>query len=300
MVVRNEEAHIGACLADIHGLFDQISITDNIPTDGTRALLADRFGIIAHQANYTGPFHKHEESLRNQTFEELDTDWILTLDADERVDREILIRFMESPDQGPEAGWFSRWMTYRGTETIEDYKLSLFCRGIAIMGRCHPNLQPEFRRQGLTAGWMEGMTIHHFPSHDRHADKMRARIEGLRRLADDHPDWHRYRWFLGYTLFQTGALDEALKTLLTVTEVESGLFPVECLNSAMVAAQLLAARGDQKATLRVLEQGWRFHNRQHEEFEVRVNWRMLGWFEQALAACDDGHLNEIKAYAFTY
>ena len=58
------------------------------------------------------------------------------------------------------------------------------------------------------------------------------------------PQWFRYHWFLGYTLYQQNLVGQAMPWLQAAAAAESARFPVECLNSAMLLAGLLAAQGD--------------------------------------------------------
>src|SRR3972149_4293065 len=80
LAVRNEEKNIGECLASVKEIADEIIIFDEESEDKTREI-AESFGakvtVVKHSAN----FHITKE----KAIEKATGDWILQLDADERV-----------------------------------------------------------------------------------------------------------------------------------------------------------------------------------------------------------------------
>lgn len=80
LAVRNEEKNIGECLASVKEIADEIIVFDEESQDKTREI-AESFGakvtVVKHSAN----FHITKE----KAIEAATGDWILQLDADERV-----------------------------------------------------------------------------------------------------------------------------------------------------------------------------------------------------------------------
>ncbi len=81
MIVKNGEATLSRCLASTHGLFDTMVIGDTGSTDETVAI-ARGFGARVLEIRWQSDF----ALARNAVLAALDTDWVLTLDADEELD----------------------------------------------------------------------------------------------------------------------------------------------------------------------------------------------------------------------
>lgn len=80
MIVKNEEELLPDCLASIRDWVDEIIVVDTGSTDKTVAI-AESFGAkVFHQA-WEGNFSKH----RNYSLAQATSDWILIIDADERM-----------------------------------------------------------------------------------------------------------------------------------------------------------------------------------------------------------------------
>lgn len=80
MIVRNEERHLAACLQSIRPLVDEIIIVDTGSTDGS-IRIARRFGARVFHMKWPGNF----AAARNRSLAHATGDWILFIDADERL-----------------------------------------------------------------------------------------------------------------------------------------------------------------------------------------------------------------------
>lgn len=81
MIVKNEETFLEGCLESVQGTVDEIVVVDTGSTDRT-VEIAERFGAKIFHAEWTGDF----ATARNASLEHATGDWILVLDADERLD----------------------------------------------------------------------------------------------------------------------------------------------------------------------------------------------------------------------
>ncbi|HEY9855430.1 MAG TPA: tetratricopeptide repeat protein [Stenomitos sp.] len=81
MIVKNEERYLEGCLLSARGVVDEIVVVDTGSTDGTLAI-AERFGARVVHFPWTGDFAE----ARNVSLEHATSDWILVLDADERLE----------------------------------------------------------------------------------------------------------------------------------------------------------------------------------------------------------------------
>lgn len=300
MVVRDEERNIEACLAPIVDLVDRVAVADTGSTDRTVGILRDRFGIEALVQPLDAEACDSIEAGRNRAISSLDTDWILCLDADERVEWPALADIRARLGTARTDGFFCRWDTYGLGEPIEDYKLALFRAGYRSLGLVHGNVQADMRRRGRQAEWQDRLTIRHYPDAAGDADKHRLRRQQLACALRREPDWYRHHWFMGYSLFREGRLDEAEGYLRLCADARSGAFPVECLNSHVVLAEIRARAGDGEGAQTRLDSALRFRAEQADDFEVRVNFRLGAWLRKAMDCCARGALDGIRAYRFAY
>jgi len=96
MIVRDEAARLQACLDSVRGFVDEMVVVDTGSRDDTAAI-ASRCGATVHQLSWPGDF----APARNSALELVSGDWVLVLDADERLRPEAwepLNLLMEQPD----------------------------------------------------------------------------------------------------------------------------------------------------------------------------------------------------------
>ncbi|MFM7653071.1 MAG: glycosyltransferase, partial [Vulcanococcus sp.] len=96
MIVRDEAERIEACLRSVQGFVDEMVVVDTGSADDTAAI-AERLGATVHRIEWPGDF----APARNQALQWVSGDWVLVLDADERLRpevREPLRRLMAKPD----------------------------------------------------------------------------------------------------------------------------------------------------------------------------------------------------------
>lgn len=94
MIVRNEERHLEACLQSARDVVDEIIVVDTGSTDQTVAI-AERYGATLLHHAWTGDF----SAARNVSLRAATCDWILVLDADERLteaSKPELLRLLET------------------------------------------------------------------------------------------------------------------------------------------------------------------------------------------------------------
>ncbi|MEI6616395.1 MAG: glycosyltransferase [Cyanobium sp. ELA507] len=96
MLARNEAGQIEAALASVADFVDEMVVLDTGSTDDTVAI-AERCGAVVHSIAWPGDF----APARNRALELVRGDWVLVLDADERLRpeaRQPLLELMQQPD----------------------------------------------------------------------------------------------------------------------------------------------------------------------------------------------------------
>lgn len=96
MIMRDEAARLESCLASVADFVDEMVLIDTGSHDDSVAI-ARRLGATVHELAWPGDF----APARNQALERVRGDWVLVLDADERLRpeaREPLRRLMAEPE----------------------------------------------------------------------------------------------------------------------------------------------------------------------------------------------------------
>ncbi|MFH0864205.1 MAG: glycosyltransferase family 2 protein [Candidatus Gottesmanbacteria bacterium] len=102
----NEERNIIDCLVSVHGLADEIILVDNTSTDKTVEIAKEFQAKI-----YSQPNKPMLNINKNYGFSKATGDWILNLDADERITpqlREEILTILHSPSSDINGYWIPR------------------------------------------------------------------------------------------------------------------------------------------------------------------------------------------------
>jgi glycosyltransferase involved in cell wall biosynthesis len=299
MIVKDEANRIAGCLDPVVGLVDEMVIVDTGSSDGTPEFVERRYGVKVLRGALEESRCFCKSDLRNAGYERTGADWILSLDADERVDPTALERWRRMEHPSGLSGYFGAWVNRpEGEPDYEDYKLFFFRRGFRKRGLVHENVQTDVREKGGSAVWMDGLVVQHYPEAAKQPAKNDLYRWRLQCALRHEPEWRRYDWFLGYMSWQEGRVAEALAHLGAAARSRSKLFPVECLNAAMVLAEIQARRGEREALAATLASAQSFLPEVAEDFEVKINFRLEPWLRAAAAACERGELDAIRAYRF--
>ena len=296
IVIRDEELTIRECLAPIRDVFDDFVVLDTGSSDNTIDIVEREFGIkplrrkikdfpsLGEARNFAASFARHS--------------WILKLDADERLSHNDaqLLRDLSSPRDCD--GFFLAWDTFLGEKVINDYKLPLARKTCRELGLFHENLQQGIRRHSGRAEWLSEVRLLHYPDPERTRSKAVKYREDVLRAQRLEPYWYRHHWFLGYMDFLAGRYDSARGWLAQACAVKPRDFPVECLNSHMVLAEIAARNGDGEAARKAILSAQEFYRTVQNDFEVKVNFRLEGWLEKALVDAESENLDAIRAYPF--
>jgi tetratricopeptide (TPR) repeat protein len=183
MIVKNGAETLGRCLVSAQGLFDSMVIGDTGSTDGT-AEIARSYGARVLEIPWQNDF----ALARNAVLAALDTDWVLTLDADEELDEAgpawirnaiasdlqdaYLVQVINylSPDKPPPLDQVLLPKHFRGHPQAPDalaYFPSACCRlfrrmpGLRYTGCVHEMVDYQLQAHGARVE-IGGFFIHHF------------------------------------------------------------------------------------------------------------------------------------------
>jgi len=215
IITRNEAANIGAALASV-AWADEIVVVDSQSTDDTVTIARQHTGrVVVREWPGFVDQKNHAASIANH-------DWILSLDADERVTPELAREIRETlsgtPAHAayriPRVTWhFGRWI--RSTDWYPDYQLRLYDRRSAhwsgryvheavtvrgTIGRLNHHLQHYAYRD--VADHME--TLDRYTTYAARQMSESGRRAGLLQLAG-HPPLAFLRNYLARGGFRDGA-----------------------------------------------------------------------------------------------
>lgn len=131
VITKNESAHIAACLDSV-AFADEIIVVDSGSTDDTCEIAASRGALVACTDDWPGFGRQKNRALDLAT-----KDWVLSIDADERVTPELALAIQREL-AAPQADAYKiarlsnfggRWIRHSGW--WPDHVLRLFRRGTA-------------------------------------------------------------------------------------------------------------------------------------------------------------------------
>ena len=216
MIVRDAEAILPACLESVKALSPEIVIADTGSTDGSIAI-ARGFGARVIEIPWSNDFAES----RNRALAEARGDWILSLDADEQLDRttaeripsllenrsaagfQVTIRnYVNSPneriwDQPPKMNDSLLASAAAYPAFVEHENVRLFRRSpeIYFVGRVHESVGPRIRELRGTLA-RANFVIHHFGFVVDEATKARKnhlyREMGRQKLREFPNDWQAH------------------------------------------------------------------------------------------------------------
>jgi len=142
MIVRDEEAVLGRCLASAAPVVDEIVIVDTGSTDGTKAVAA-ACGARVYDFEWTDDF----AAARNFAFDQATGDWLMWMDADDVLpdsEREKFAAFKARIPDHADAVLMPYWLAFdaagRPTAQANRCRLVRRGRGFRWHGRVHEYL----------------------------------------------------------------------------------------------------------------------------------------------------------------
>jgi glycosyltransferase involved in cell wall biosynthesis len=180
IITRDEEDRIGDCLASV-AFADEVLVVDSGSTDRTVAI-ARELGARVIVRDWPGYV-----AQKNFALEQATTDWVLCLDADERVSPRLAQQIRGAVDAAPAATagyrmarktfYLGRWIMHGGW--YPDWKVRLVRRGRARWGGIDPHdrLEPE-GQVGTLAGDLEHRTYRDIKDHLRTIDRFSSVAAG--------------------------------------------------------------------------------------------------------------------------
>jgi tetratricopeptide (TPR) repeat protein len=224
MIVKNEEAMLEGCLQSVQDIADEIVIADTGSTDGTIAV-AERYNARVISVEWNNDF----AAARNAALQQCTCEWILYLDADERIasgQREYILELLKTLPEHIGGVICTIRSPHRmaGEQSAESTVHSggyprLFRNyghpNIMFTGRVHEQISPSLIALGkeLTDSAIEIQHLGYDCDPATMEKKVRRNYELLLQHVKEEPD-NAYSWFqLGQTLGFMNMDSQAISTL---------------------------------------------------------------------------------------
>jgi tetratricopeptide (TPR) repeat protein len=190
LITRDEEAHIGGCLESLAGLVDEVVVVDTGSVDKTPEIAAS-VGARVVKALWQDDF----ASVRNIGLTEARGQWILYVDADERVSPTgDLYAALAVPDA------IAARVQFRASSRLTPYREYRLFRNhpeIRFRGVIHETIMPDVRRLAASGGGRivdAPLAFEHLGYEGDLEPKHRRNLPLLRRAVEQDPEriylWH--------------------------------------------------------------------------------------------------------------
>jgi tetratricopeptide (TPR) repeat protein len=217
LIVRDESAFIEACLKSLIGLVDEIVVVDTGSTDDTIDK-ACRFPIKLHSFEWCEDF----SAARNFAIDQASSDWILYIDADERLEVEDRAHWQEILADTGKAAWKLRFYPQLGWTPYAELRLFRNDPRIRFCGVIHERLQHGImevcQSDGLEVGICD-VALQHVGYEGAQHHKISRNVSLLRKSLAEDPSRVYCWWHLGQMLLLAGEEEAAAKAWRNGIEV---------------------------------------------------------------------------------
>jgi hypothetical protein len=233
LIVRDEEAVLEDCLRSLSGIVDEIVVVDTGSVDGTPDICR-RYGVELSSHEW----HDDFAEARNVSLDRATGDWILYIDADERLidaDRSSLESLLRSAEQVA----FRVLLRPRlSMSPYREYRLWRNDPRIRFEGRMHERVVPAIHRVSVFDGRPIGdadLFLEHIGYEGDQTRKHRRNLPLLRRFLEDEPDHLFALHHLATVLEELGddaEVDQILERAIGIVRAQAPPPPVGTLSYA--------------------------------------------------------------------
>jgi tetratricopeptide (TPR) repeat protein len=252
LMVKNEIDHLAACVDSARDAVDQVVIVDTGSTDGT-AELAEQLADVYVEHEFADDF----SAVRNLACRHAGGDWILFLDADERLTDRSRLELRALPldaDDGVDGYTLLRYNIFRdgGFYTTRELKLHRRSLDITYERSINESVYASIARRGGTV-----VDAPIFFNHFGHCRSLASRLVKAEQYLTlfraellRNPDDPMFHSFAGLVLRTLGRFDEALGHVERALELAPQVPLIR-----LFAGHVLRSAGDDEAALAMYEEG---------------------------------------------
>jgi len=216
MIVRDEEAFLEDCLKSVEGVADEVVIVDTGSTDRT-VRIAEACGASVHHHEWTDNFSE----VRNAALERAAGDWILVLDADERLDAGSKAAVLRAVSKPTADAYELTVRNYRSSSPTPEGYTHRVCRlyrnrpEYRYRGRVHEQIAASIAAAAGRVGRLNAL-VHHYgyrPEALEERSKHERYIPLLEADLKEDPRDPRCLYNLGMAYWSSGQAEKAIDHL---------------------------------------------------------------------------------------
>jgi len=207
LIVRDEESFLRRCLESLSDVVDEIVVVDTGSRDNC-VDVAKSFGAVTIQSYWNGDFSR----ARNIALDKARCDWILYIDADERLDLDGCDRLADAIIPNAVAGLVA-FRPKSGFTRYREYRLFRNDPRIRFQGRIHETMVPAIEKVSKSDGLpilKMAVEIDHFGYDGDQSHKHSRNLPLLLKAMIDNPKRIYYHYHLAETYAGMGQKAEAI------------------------------------------------------------------------------------------
>ena len=184
MIVKNEEKYIKDCLESVKDIADEIVIVDTGSTDSTISI-AESYGAKVYHFEWINDF----SAARNFALSKSNGEWILYLDADERLDSKSIHELKRIISTSQRTGYFCTVKSLDREESRDNSMsyVRLFANSpeIKFIGKVHEQIVPSLSYNDYTLS-KSSILIHHIGYNVSVEEKQKKATRNLPLLLEEY------------------------------------------------------------------------------------------------------------------
>lgn len=191
LIVKNEERFLEGCLRSLVGVIDEVVVVDTGSDDQSKEI-ARSLGAHVHEYPWTGDF----AAARNESLRLCHSDWILYIDADERVREGFGSGLNELLADTAKVGYYVRFHVRPGFSPYRELRIFRNDSLVRFQGVIHENIWPGIRsRQAERGGEIGecGLVLEHLgyegDQRHKHQRNLPLLLESLEKDPDKVFNW---------------------------------------------------------------------------------------------------------------
>lgn len=291
IITKNEEKFIGGCISSVMSVADEIIIVDSFSSDKTKTISL-KFPVRFFERKWSNDY----SAARNYAIDQARGEWILFLDADERLkNSEALIKTLrKKPSKNIGGFLLERRDIYRhkDNQKITHYNVGIVRvfrnkSDIRYRYKIHEQINAPILENGYKINIEKKARIVHLvsDSEDEFLDtKQRYYLKLLNASLKNNPDEPWLNYHKAKTLWYFNQLDKALAIFLSVAKDKSN--PVDIRTSSFnQAAVILGILKKYDLAFDLVKKSLRLIPDQSLAYSVKYNlYYDTNQFEKAIAA----------------
>ena len=191
LIVRDEAAHLGDCLVSLAGLVDEIVVVDTGSRDASPDIARAHGAKVSFE-----PWRDDFAAARNAALERCTGDWVLYIDADERVRAGTADGLRPLLEDGGLGGCYVQLVAKVGHRPYREMRLFRAAPEVRFQGVIHENIWPALQRHLLRTGRRVGtsaVVLDHVGYEGDQGRKHARNLPLLLRALEADPN-HVYCW----------------------------------------------------------------------------------------------------------